>query len=321
MTAPRSPEQRSRFVRVTASDLDIAPEVAERLLLLSESARMHARNGHLPGPAIGGLLDCLLDEDVCRHAWRVSVVEGEALWRELFRAALPPHDVGPAVLLAVAVARRGAADESMAVLTEVVRPGEFRPTAIEMLAELAEDAGQPLLAWSQVVRLGLAEPDREWATLRCVLGCSPRRQCERSRLAGAMHARWLRQRLCRWARRPWSGGDLHSLDIGLRPPPRRADAWRSAVSGYLAARRTVLPLGERELLEHWSLAQRTRVTVIETSPWEGVVLDQEGTCRLVGWETTASSELPVGSELSCWLLPTLVPAEHLLVQWMMPGPW
>ena len=34
----RSPEQRARFVRAAASDLDIAPELAERLLLLSESA-------------------------------------------------------------------------------------------------------------------------------------------------------------------------------------------------------------------------------------------------------------------------------------------
>ena len=111
-----------------------------------------------------GLLDALLDDDLCRHAWRVAAAEGEVLWRSLMRSASPPRDVGPAVLLAVALTRRGAADEAMDLLIDVVRPGEFRPAAIEMLAELAEDAGRPLLAWSQVARLGLAEPDREWGT-------------------------------------------------------------------------------------------------------------------------------------------------------------
>jgi hypothetical protein len=42
---------------------------------------------------------------------------------------------------------------------------------------------------------------------------------------------------------------------------------------------------------------------------------------VVGWENTASAYLPVGSELSCWVLPTLVPDEHLLVRWMVPTPW
>jgi hypothetical protein len=319
MTAPRSPEQRARFVRVTASDLDIAPETAEQLLQLSESAREHARAGALHDRAARGLLDALLDDDLCRHAWRVAATEGEALWRSLVRSASPPRDVGPAVLLAVALARRGAADEAMDVLTEVVRPGEFRPTAIEMLAELAEDAGRPLLAWTQVTRLGLAEPDRDWGTLRCVLGCSSRRQCERSRLAGAMHARWLRARLSRWSRRPWSGGDPDP-DSGAVPGARTA-AWPSAISAYVTARKAVLPVGERELLSRWSQVERARVTVMQTSSWEGVVLDGAGECRLVGWESSASSQLPVGSELSCWVLPTLAPAEHLLVRWMVPTPW
>jgi hypothetical protein len=321
MTAPRNPEQRARFIRVTASDLDVAPELAEQLLLLSESARAHARAGELEGGTLRELLGVLADDEVCRHAWRVAAAEGEALWRLLFRTALPPCDVGPAVLLAVALARRGAADEAIDVLTEVVRPGEFRPTAIEMLAELAEDAGQPVLAWAQVTRLGLAEPDRDWGTLRCVLGCSTRRQCERSKLAGAMHARWLRARLSRWSRRPWSGGYLDPEDGRARGSGVGVEAWRSAIDAYVAARRAVLPVGERDLLERWSRAERARVTVMETSPWEGVVLDESGECLLVGWESTASSFLPVGSELSCWVLPTLVPAEHLLVRWMVPAPW
>lgn len=319
MTAPRSPDQRARFIRVTASDLDVAPEMAEQLLLLSEAAREHARTGGLDDGAMCRLLDTLLDDDVCRHAWRVAATEGEVLWRSLLRSASPPRDVGPAVLLAVALARRGAGDEAMEVLTDVVRRGDFRPTAIEMLAELAEDAGQPLLAWTQVMRLGLAEPDRDWGTLRCVLGCSARRQCERSRLAGAAHARWLRARLTRWSRRPWSGGDLDPENAAA--PGARTAAWRSAIGAYVAARRSVLPVGERELLGQWSQVERARVTVMETSPWAGVVVDEAGERRLAGWESSASSHLPVGYELSCWVLPTLVPGEHLLVRSMVPTPW
>jgi hypothetical protein len=249
----------------------------------------------------------------------VAATEGGALWRSLLRSASPPQDIGPAALLAVALARRGADDEAMDVLAGVVRPGEFRPTAIELLAELAEDAGQPLLAWTQVARLGLAEPDQDWGTLRCVLGCSPRGQCERSRLAGAMHARWLRARLSRWSRRPWSGGDLDPESATARGT--RTGAWRSAIGGYVAARSAVLPVGERQLLDQWSTVERARVTVIETSPWQGVVLDATGECRLVGWESSASSHQPVGSALSCWVLPTLVPGEHLLVRWMVSTPW
>jgi hypothetical protein len=318
MTAPRNPEQRARFVRVTASDLDIAPETAEQLLLLSEAARERARAGGLDDGAMGRLLDVLCEDDLCRHAWRVAATEGEALWRSLLRSASPPRDVGPAVLLAVALARRGAADEAMDVLAGVVRPGEFRPTAIEMLAQLAEDAGRPLLAWSQVARLGLAEPDRDWGTLRCVLGCSSRRQCERSRLAGAMHARWMRARVFRWSRQPWSGGDL---DPESSAPGTRSGAWRSAIRGYVAARQAVLPPGERDLLDQWSTVERARVTVVETSSWEGVVLDETGERRLVGWDSSALGHQPVGSELNCWLLPTLIPGEHLLVRWMVPTPW
>jgi hypothetical protein len=321
MTAPRSPEQRARFVRVTASDLDIAPELAERLLMLSESARQHTCTGALDDRTTRVLLNSLVDDDLCEHAWRVARGEGEVLWRALFESARPPLDVGPGVLLAVALARRGAAGEALDILREVVRPGEFRRTAIEILAELAEDAGQPALAWAQVARLGLAEPDRDWATLRCVLGCSSRRQCERSRLAGVVHARWLRARLSRWARRPWSAGELDPDSAGPAAVGVRGQAWRMTIAGYVAAREAVLPTGERQLLEQWSQADRVRVTVMKTAPWEGVVLDESGNCLVVGWENTASAYLPVGSELSCWVLPTLVPDEHLLVRWMVPTPW
>jgi hypothetical protein len=320
MTAPRTPEQRARFVRTTAADLDIAPELAERLLRLSEAAREHVRRGGVSDEVVSALLDDLQDDEVCRHAWWVAVAEGEQLWRLLLESGRPPRDVGPAVLLAMALARRSAADEALDTLVAVVRPGEFRPVALEILAELAEDAGRPALAWAQVIRLGLAEPDRDWSALRCVLGCSSRRQCERSRLAGVMHARWLRRRLSRWYRRPWSSGHPEPAE---RAAPSRSgvEPWRSAITDYVDSRRTVLPMGERQLLEEWARARRERVTVLKTEPWEGVVLDMQGYCRTVGWESAGSAGLPVGSEVSCWLLPTLVPAEHLLARWMVPTSW
>jgi hypothetical protein len=317
----RTPEQRARFIRVAASDLDIAPEHAERLLFLSEAARDHARYRNVDDGKVRELLDFLRDDELCEHAWWVAGAEGEELWRLLLRSAPPPLDVGPAVLLGVALARRGAADEALDVLSVVMRPGEFRRSAIALLADLAEDAGRPALAWVQVERLGLAEPDAEWAALRCVLGCSQRRQCERSHLAGVMHARWLRERLSRWARRPWSGGTPEPGKPLRDRIEAGAEPWRTALADYIAVRRTVLPLGERQLLEQWSESRRSRVTVVQTSPWEGVVLDDAGDCRVIGWETTALSSVPVGSELTCWVLPTLVPAEHLLVRWMVPTPW
>jgi hypothetical protein len=317
----RSPEQRARFVRAAASDLDIAPELAERLLFLSESARVQARTGAVDDGTVRGLLDSLLDDELCRHAWWVAGAEGEDLWRLLLQSARPPLDVGPAVLLGFSLARRGAADEALDLVGAVIRPGEFRRSAIELLADLAEDAGRPDQAWIQVERLGLAEPDAEWSALRCVLGCSQRRQCERSRLAGVMHARWLRERLSRWARRPWSGGALFPAEPLAQRGQRGGAPWRAAIADYIAVRRTVLPVGERQLLEQWAQARRSRVTVMQTSPWEGVILDDAGDCRVVGWETTASSSVPVGSALDCWVLPTLVPAEHLLVRWMVPTPW
>lgn len=307
MTAPRTPEQRARFVRSAASDLDIAPELAERLLLLSEAARSHARaGGRTDARTVRALLDCLLDDDVCRHAWRVAAVEDDWLWRSLRKVARPPRDVGPAVLLAVALACGGAAGQALEVITDVVRTGEFRRSAIELAADLAEDAGRPDLAWSQVVRLGLADQDEGWSALRCVVGCSGRGQCARSRLAGVTHARWLRQRIARWARRPWSGS------AGEVPEP---DA------GYLAARRSILPLGERQLLERWAQVRPGAVTVLNTGRWEAVVSVRDGVRRVAGWESRPPPTAVAGSELTCWLLPTLVPDEHLLVRSTLPPPW
>lgn len=306
MTAPRTPEQRARFVRSAAAELDIAPELAEQLLFLSESARAHARTGRISESAVRDLLDCLLDDDVCRHGWWVADSGDAALWRLLSTTARPPQDVGPAVLHAAALARDGEIDEALDVLAGVIRPGEFRRSAIELAADLADDSGQAVLAWSYVVRLGLAGRDAEWGALRCVLGCTPQGPCDRSQLAGAAHARWLRQRIARWARCPWSGA---------------AEPYDGVEAGYLAARRSVLPTGERDLLERWVDTPWTAVTIRETDRWQCVVTGADGRRRTSGWEGTAPVDAVLGAVLRCRVLPTLVPAEHLVVRSTLPPPW
>lgn len=306
MTTPRTPEQRARFVRFAASELDVAPELAERLLFLSESSRSHDRTGGTEVGTVRLLLDCLRDDDVCRHAWWVTEAGGTALWRSLSTAARPPDDVGPATVWAFAAARADALDEALDVLARVIRPGEFRRSAIELAADLAEDAGQAVLAWSYVLRLGLAGRDAEWSALRCVLGCTPQGPCERSRLAGVVHARWLRHRIARWARRPWSG---------------TVEPHDDAVPGYLAARRSVVPAGERDLLERWVDAPVVPVTVSRTDRWQALVVGADGLRRTVGWENAAPPDAVPGATLSCRLLPTLVPTEHLAVRSTLPPPW
>lgn len=308
MSMSRSPEQRARFVRAAATDLDTAPELAARLLFLSETAREHAGSCVRPSDRVlRALLDCLLDDDVCRHGWWVAA-EGEALWRLLVGLARPPRDVGPAILLAMALARRDAAADALEVLLATLRAGEFRRAAIEFAAELAEDCGRPDLAWSQVARLGLAHPDQDWGTLRCVLGCSERRQCERSRLTGVVHARWLRHRTARWARRQWSGGQRSPAYRLVQPYVQGPQCWGAIIDGYLAARGASLPLGERQLLDRWTRVRRREVIVVAGSRWETILGDAEDRWT-AGWE--AASAVTPGTRISCWLLPTLHPGEWL----------
>lgn len=302
MTAPRTPEQRASFVRSVASDLDVAPELAERLLFLSESARSHARARGATGlPTVRALLDCLLDDEVCRHGWRVVESGDTGLWRLLLDTARPPRDVGPAVLLAYGLARAGAAGEASDVLTSVLRTGEFRRTALELAADLAEDAGRADLAWSRVVRLGLADQAAEWGALRCMLGCSRHGPCDRARLPGVVHARWLRRRLERWARRPWSAP---TTDAGP--------------AGYLKARRSVLPVLEQDLLQRWSHASAGPVTVPNSSRWDATVTGPDGRSHPAGWDSGAPPSAAPGATVWCLLLPTLDP-DHFLLADAAPG--
>ena len=244
-------------MRSTAADLDVSPELAARLLTLSDGARRHeARDGRIDAGDVRGLLEVLLDDELCRHGWWVAAVEGERLWRLLVERSRPPHDIGPAVLLAVSLARRSAADEALAVIRTAIRPREFRRSAIEIGIDLAEDAGRPDLAWDLVVKLGRPDPVAQWGALWCVLVCSGGRSCPRSRLVGATHARWLRQRLYRWARRPWSGCLPAHSSGGAEPELRlrryEEDPVALAAVGYLESRASLLPAGERRLLSLWS---------------------------------------------------------------------
>lgn len=314
MTAPRSAEDRARFIRSTAADLDVGPELAEQLLVLSESARAHAAGSGPDDRRRQDLLGLLRDDELCRHGWWVAAVEGEGLWRSLLHAARPPEDVGPAVLLVTALARRGAAESALALITDVIRPREFRRSAIEIAVDLAEDAGRPSLAWELVLRLGDADRAETWDSLRCVLGCSARGPCPRSRLTGAMHARWLRQRIHRWRRRPWSGCDPAVLEG--RDGERRvseAESFTEAVRAYSIARATALPAGERDLLRRWSFAERREFTVVESSPFEAVVV-ADGQRHVAGWDTMARTDAVPGQRVSGWLLATLVPRERLLLR-------
>jgi hypothetical protein len=325
MSPPRTPEQQARFVRSTAADLDVAPELAERLLTLSEGARrLEARDGRISAGEVRALLEVLVDDELCRHAWWVAAAEGERLWRVLVERARPPRDIGPAVLLAVSLARSGAADEAFAVIRGVIRPREFRRSAIEVGIDLAEDAGRPDLAWNLVIKLGRPDPLAEWGALWCVVGCSGRRGCPRSRLVGAAHARWLRRRLHRWSRRPWSGCIPPRAAGEVQREPRlvasEGDPLASAAAGYLSSRVNLLPPGERRLLRLWSRVRRRRLTVLGSGPFE-LLVDDDGTRRVAGWDDIPPADVTAEAAVDGWLLPTLVPTEDLLVCSATPRPW
>ena len=312
-------------MRSTAADLDVSPELAARLLTLSDGARRHeAHDGRIDAGDVRGLLEVLLDDELCRHGWWVAAVEGERLWRLLVERSRPPHDIGPAVLLAVSLARRNAADEALAVIRAAIRPREFRRSAIEIGIDLAEDAGRPDLAWDLVVKLGRPDPVAQWGALWCVLVCSGGRSCPRSRLVGATHARWLRRRLYRWARRPWSGCMPAHSSGGAEPELRlrryEEDPVALAAAGYLASRASLLPAGERRLLSLWSGVRRRRLAVVESGPFE-LVVDDGGRRRVAAWDDIAPSGVAAGRAVDGWLLPTLVPSEHLLVASVPPAPW
>jgi hypothetical protein len=311
MSATRTADQRAAFVRSTAADLDVAPDLAERLLALSEAARARERTGPLDDRLRRRLLATLTDDELCRHVWWVAAAEGEPLWRELLDTAQPPHDVGPTVSLAVALAARGAPDEAFLLVHRLLRAGVLRRSVLELGIDLAEDAGQAGLAWSWAERLDAGTPEQRWADLRCAAGrggqasgCGP---------AGVAHARWLRRRIHRWARRSWSPlPDLPPDPIEDTTAPA-ADPVAAAAVAYLRGRRSLLPAGERDLLGLWARTARRYFSVVRVGRHD-LVLDDGGRRCLAGWE----GDPPPTPTVDGWLLPTLAAGHALFVSSSRP---
>jgi hypothetical protein len=147
--------------------------------------------------------------------------------------------------------------------------GEFRPTAIEMLAELSEDAASPCwpgptwCGWAWLSPIGTGERCAAcWAARRVASATGPD-----------------------WPERCTPDGCGHDCPAGHGGPGPAATSIRTGPAApgrkdlelgdrrYVAARSACAPVGERELLERWSTVEQATVTVIETAPWEGVVLD------------------------------------------------
>lgn len=313
MPVPRTADQRAAFVRTTVAELDVAPDLAERLLALSEAGRAREISGHLDDVRRRWLLAELLDDELCRHAWWVAAAEGELLWRELLDSARPPHEAGPALLVAVALATRDASDAAFELIRHALRSCRQRRSLLELGVDLAEDAGSAELAWSWVTRLGVDEADGRWADLRLVAAGHRGRGAGRS--AGIVHARWLRRRADRWTRRSWSPLS------GAPPDPAEsriaADPVAAAAVDYLRGRSPLLPLVEKDLLRRWARTARRHFTVARLGQ-DRLVLEDSGRPRVVGWEGDAPSELARPAVVDGWLLPTLVAGEGLFVSCSRP---
>jgi hypothetical protein len=293
-------------VRSAAADLDVAPDLAERLLELSEAARRRAHTGPLDRCRRKRLLDLLVDDELCRHGWWVAAVEGEALWWELLADAEPGRDAGAAMFLACALAARGAADHAFALVRQSLRVNAAKRSLLELGVDLAEDAGRARLAWCWAGRLDEAAAG-DWTDLRRVAerGCSPS-----SGETATDHARWLRRRAHRWARRTWSPVCVASDPIERAAPA--ADPVAAAALAYLRGRRSLLPPGEQALLAAWTRTARGCFGVTRAGHRQ-VVLDTGRGRQAVGWEGAVPGRVRPGAVVDGWLLPTLAGDRTLFV--------
>ena len=338
MPRPRTPGQRVQFLVSARSELDISPILARRLLELSEAARRHSADPSWLHRSRGlWLLDELGDDALCEHARLVAADEGEQLWRELLARSKPPDDVGPALLLAVSLDARCAADEAYDVLRPVVRPGECRRWAFDLAMDLTEDGGDPRLALDALDRLGVDRDRPRYSALHCLVHCAPHGDCPSMRLAGAARARWLWGRAKRWVRLPWAdmqiGAEADHLLIAeggaLADVVREFAALRGpgpmsrGLFGYLRARWARLPSAERDLLLRWIRVRWRRFTVLDATPYELVLADEAGdqAVAAAAEETPADRTWASGDIVSGWLLPTAVPAEHFFVVNNTPAAW
>jgi hypothetical protein len=336
MSTPRTPAQRLHFVE-SAHDHDVPAALAHRLLELSEAARAFAADrGSLTEASRSRLLAELRDDVVCEHARLVAAEEGEQLWRELLGGASPPDDVGPALLLAVSLEARCAADEARDVIDAVLRPGDYRRWALELGVDLAQDGGRPERAWELLGRLGVDRRIARYSTLRCVVFCTVEDGCAVARRPGIVRARWLWQRARDWVRCPWSelypsqderqlllaeGGPLAELVREHRSLPG-IGPMSQGLFGYLRRRWRLLPTGERDLVLRWLRTPWRRYSVVETRERELVLADAYGQSHVAGTEDVrADGTWSPGDMVSGWLLPTPVPEERLFVLNTAPAAW
>jgi hypothetical protein len=337
MPTPRTPAQRLRFVQSATGDHSVSAALAQRLLELSEAARaFSADRGWLDRARRARLLAELRDDKFCDRARLVAADEGEQLWRELLSRARPPDDVGPALLLAVALDTRCAADEARDVIDPVLRPGEYRRWALELGMDLAQDGGRPERAWELLARLGVDRRIARYDTLRCVVSCDPENGCDPARFAATVRARWLWQRAREWVSRPWSelhlGADERELILAEGGPlaelVREQGALRGVgpmsqgLLGYLRQRWRLLPENERGLLLRWLRVQWRRYSVVESREYHLVLVDAYGQHHVAGTEEVrADATWGPGDMVSGWLLPTSSPGERLFVLNTAPAAW
>jgi hypothetical protein len=336
MFQPRSPGQRAGFIASVTAELGVSTTQARRLLELSEAARQFDLDrSWLDRARTDGLLADLLDDGLCAHARLVAAHEGESLWRELLTRAGPPHDAGPALLLAVALDARCAADEAYEALRPTLRRGELRRWVVEFAAELAEDGGRPAHAWELLGWLGADRSRFRHGPLQCLVSCTAA-SCPAVRLPAAARARWLWQRARRWVRRPWAdlrlGDEASQLLIAEGGPlaglVREYGALRGTgpmsqgLFGYLRARWRLLSADERGLLLRWLRSRWHRFSVAEAGPYELVLYDEAGTRHVAGTEELLFRRAwEPGDLVRGWLLPTVAPHEHLFVLNTAPAAW
>jgi hypothetical protein len=337
MSAPRTPPQRRLPTHAAAPGRDLPEALARRLRVLADDARaFDADPGSLTEARRDRLLRELRDDALCEHARLLAADEGERLWRELLSRSRPPDDVGPALLLAVSLDSRCAADQAWDALDQVLRPGAYRRWALELGVDLAQDAGRPDRAWALLELLGVDRRIARYETLRCVVSCTADRGCGAARLAGVVRARWLWQRAREWAsssRARWQLGD-DERELVLAEGGQLADLVREQGSlrgigpmsqglfGYLRCRWRLLPEGERDVALRWLRTRWHRYAVVEAHEYELVLTDAYGQRHRAGTEDILASRIwHAGDVVSGWLLPTAVPDQRLLVLNTAPAAW
>ena len=336
MCTPADPARR-RPADPTAPGSDLPNAIVQGLAELAEAARAFAADpGWLTDSRRDRLLAELRDDAICEQARLMAASDGEQLWRELLARSRPPDDVGPALLLAVSLDARCAADEAWEVLDRALRPGVYRRWALELGVDLAQDGGDPGRAWELLGLLGADRRIARYGTLQCVVHCDAGTGCGAAGLAGLVRARWLWQRARRWvgsAMADWQLGDDDRQLVLAEGGPlaelvrehgslRGIGPMSQGLFGYLRHRWRLLPEHERELMLRWLRTRWQRYSVAEAGEYELVLLDTDRGRHRAGTEEVYANRIwRPGDMVSGWLLPTRVAAQHLLVLNTAPAAW